>query len=658
MKKYHSILSAITIFIISYAVAQPVKSITVKANHPGITIKSTMWGIFFEDINLAADGGIYAELVKNRSFEFTNPLMGWKELDKGTKGGSILVINREAVNKNNPRYIRIKNAITGNYGIANEGFRGMGIEKDKQYNFSVWARWPQGSAVKLRIELVNEKGETIGTTHLNNSNSAEWKKYTGSLTATATDAKAQLNIWFEGKGSVDMDMISLFPQDTWKKRPGGLRADLVQLLADMKPGFIRFPGGCIVEGRDLANRYQWKKTVGKVEDRQLIINRWNTEFANRSTPDYFQSFGLGFYEYFLLAEDIGASPLPILNCGMACQFNTAEVVPTDQLDPYVQDALDLIEFANGSITTKWGRLRAAMGHPAPFNLKMMGVGNEQWGPQYIERYTFFAKAIKQKYPAMQLINSVGPYSDGELFNFLNDTLRKMNADILDEHYYRSPDWFLKNARRYDNYDRKGPKIFAGEYAAHSVGIPNGKTKNNWRAALAEAAFMTGLERNADVVNMASYAPLFAHVDGWQWTPDLIWFDNLHAYGSPSYYVQKLFANNRGTQVVPIELNNTVMAGQDSLYASACIDTKTNELIIKIVNTIGKAQSVAFDVEELKKTDAIASVTVLQRDDMNAVNSFELPMNISPVEGKLVLKGKRLQMDLVGNSLSVIRVPLD
>ncbi len=658
MKKYHSILLAITIFIISYAAAQPVKSITVKANHPGITIKSTMWGIFFEDINLAADGGIYAELVKNRSFEFTSPLMGWKELDKGTKGGSILVINREAVNKNNPRYIRIKNAITGNYGIANEGFRGMGIEKDKQYNFSVWARWPQGSAVKPRIELVNEKGETIGTAHLNNSNNTQWKKYTVSLTATATDAKAQLNIWFEGKGSVDMDMISLFPQDTWKKRPGGLRADLVQLLADMKPGFIRFPGGCIVEGRDLANRYQWKKTVGKVEDRQLIINRWNTEFANRSTPDYFQSFGLGFYEYFLLAEDIGASPLPILNCGMACQFNTAEVVPTDQLDPYVQDALDLIEFANGSITTKWGRLRAAMGHPAPFNLKMMGVGNEQWGPQYIERYTFFAKAIKQKYPAMQLINSLGPYSDGELFNFLNDTLRKMNADILDEHYYRSPDWFLKNARRYDNYDRKGPKIFAGEYAAHSVGIPNGKTKNNWRAALAEAAFMTGLERNADVVNMASYAPLFAHVDGWQWTPDLIWFDNLRAYGSPSYYVQKLFANNRGTQVVPIELNNTVMAGQDSLYASACIDTKTHELIIKIVNTIGKTQSVAFDIEGLKKTDANANLTVLKSDDMNAVNSFELPMNIRPVDEKVTLNGKRLQMDLAGNSFSVIRVALD
>ncbi len=617
-----------------------------------------MWGIFFEDINLAADGGIYAELVKNRSFEFTTPLMGWKEMDKGTTGGSILVINRGEENKNNPRYIRVTNARAGNYGIANEGFRGMGIEKDKTYDFSVWARWPKGSTVQLRLELVNTKGEIIGAAHLANGSNETWKKYAVSLTATATDPKAQLNIWFEGKGTIDMDMVSLFPRDTWKKRPGGLRPDLVQLLADLKPGFIRFPGGCIVEGRDLANRYQWKKTVGKVEDRQLIINRWNTEFANRSAPDYFQSFGLGFYEYFLLAEDIGASPLPILNCGMACQFNTAEVVPTNQLDPYVQDALDLIEFANGSANTKWGRLRAAMGHPAPFNLKMMGVGNEQWGPQYVERFTYFAKAIKQKYPSFKLINSVGPYSDGELFNFLNDTLRKMHADILDEHYYRSPEWFLKNAKRYDNYDRNGPKIFAGEYAAHSVGIPNGKTKNNWRAALAEAAFMTGLERNADVVNMASYAPLLAHIDGWQWTPDLIWFDNLQSYGTPSYYVQKLFSNNRGTQVVPIEMNNAVMAGQDSLYASACIDAKTNELIIKIVNTIGKTQTVSFDLDGWKKADAKANITVLQSDDMNAVNSFEVPMAIKPVDKQVQVSGKRLQLDLSANSFSVIRVALD
>jgi alpha-N-arabinofuranosidase len=633
-----------------------VKDISVIINKPTVDIKQTMWGIFFEDINLAADGGIYAELVKNRSFEFTTPLMGWKEQKKGTVGGSVLVINREAQNKNNPRYIRVKNSISGNYGITNEGFRGMGVKKNMQYDFSVWVRMPIDSKLQLRVELVNAKGEAIGSATVKPDNT-QWKKYAVSFISTTTDPKAQLNIWFEGKGSVDMDMLSLFPQDTWKKRPGGLRADLVQLLADLKPGFLRFPGGCIVEGRDLANRYQWKKTVGKVEDRQLIINRWNTEFANRSAPDYFQSFGLGFYEYFLLAEDIGASPLPILNCGMACQFNMAEVVATDQLDPYIQDALDLIEFANGSINTKWGGLRAAMGHAAPFHLKMMGVGNEQWGPQYIERYTYFAKAIKQKYPSIQLINSVGPDPDGDRFNFLNDTLRKMHADILDEHYYRSPEWFLQNAKRYDTYDRKGPKIFAGEYAAHPVGIPNGKTKNNWRGALAEAAFMTGLERNADVVNMASYAPLLAHVDGWQWTPDLIWFDNLQSYGSPSYYVQKLFSNNRGTQVVPIELNGAVIAGQDSLYASASIDKVTNELIIKIANTIGKEQSASFNLTGLQNENVKATLTYLRSDDMNAVNSFEQPVAIVPVSKEVEVRNKTLNTTLLPNSFSIIRFKL-
>jgi alpha-N-arabinofuranosidase len=637
-----------------YGTAQTGRTLTVRVDAPAAAIKPTMWGVFFEDINLAADGGLYAELVKNRSFEFNMPLMGWKEQKKGSSGGSILVINRGAENKNNPRFVRVKNALTGNYGMTNEGFRGMGIEKNKQYDFSIFARPVKDAKIKMRIELVTAKGEIIGSTSIEVSGTG-WKKYNADFISNVTEQKAQLNIWFEGKGAVDLDMVSLFPKGTWKNRPGGLRADLVQLLADLKPGFVRFPGGCIVEGRELANRYQWKKTVGKVEDRELIINRWNTEFANRSTPDYFQSFGLGFYEYFLLSEDIGASPLPILNCGMACQFNTAEVVPADQLDPYVQDALDLVEFANGSVNTKWGKLRAAMGHPSPFNLKMIGVGNEQWGPQYIERFTVFAKAIKQKYPAIQLINSVGPNPDGELFSFLNDTLRKMNADILDEHYYKSPEWFLQNAKRYDNYDRKGPKIFAGEYAAHSVGIPNGKTKNNWRSALAEAAFMTGLERNADVVNMASYAPLFAHVDGWQWSPDLIWFDNLQSYGTPNYYVQKMFSTNRGTQVVPVDMNNAVVAGQDSLYASACIDKNTNELIIKIANTINQTQTVSFVLKGVR--DAKASMSVLRSDEMNAVNSFEQPFAIVPVNREVEVKNKMLSTDLSPYSFSVIRVKL-
>jgi alpha-L-arabinofuranosidase len=484
--------------------SQTVPVFTVKANEIKGVIQPTMWGIFFEDINLAADGGVYAELVKNRSFEFAMPMMGWKELKKDGGNGSILVLNRGSENENNPRFIRA--AVTsdkGGYGLSNEGFRGMGIKVDNHYDFSILAKENEGSNVVLNIELVNEKGDKIGSASISPTGH-EWKKYQVSFTATATEPKAKLNIWFQGKGLIDMDMISLFPKDTWKNRPGGLRADLVQLLADLKPGFLRFPGGCIVEGRDLANRYQWKKTIGDVDSRKLIVNRWNTEFSHRSTPDYYQSFGLGFFEYFQLAEDIGAEPLPILNCGMACQFNTAEVVPANEIDSYIQDALDLVEFANGDVTTKWGKVREQMGHPAPFNLKMMGVGNEQWGPQYIERYIIFSKAIKAKYPNIKLINSVGPDPDGDRFNFLNDTLRKMNADFLDEHYYRSPEWFTQNAKRYDNYDRKGSKIFAGEYAAHDVQTVNPYSRNSWKAALSEAAFMTGLERNADIVTMASY----------------------------------------------------------------------------------------------------------------------------------------------------------
>src|SRR6478609_760253 len=363
--------------------AQP---IVVKADKPTAAIQSTMWGIFFEDINLAADGGLYAELVKNRSFEFFNPMMGWTVQQPGQAAGSILVTNRSETDSTNPRYIRVtRNTESGSFGVRNDGFRGMGIKQNEQYNFSVWAKTESGN-IKLHVQLVDSTGKNLGESQSININGSKWQQYKTSVTANATELKAKMNVWFEGKGVADLDMISLFPQHTWKERPNGLRADLVQLLADMKPGFIRFPGGCIVEGRELPTRYQWKKTVGPVEDRKVIVSRWNTEFAHRPTPDYYQSFGLGFYEYFQLAEDIGASPLPILNCGMACQFNTGEVVDTSQLDPYIQDALDLIEFANGDVSTKWGHLREVMGHPAPFNLKLMGVGNEQWGPQYVERY--------------------------------------------------------------------------------------------------------------------------------------------------------------------------------------------------------------------------------------------------------------------------------
>jgi alpha-L-arabinofuranosidase len=650
---------SVTTFLLHFAaVAQAPAVITVKADKPYAEIQPAMWGIFFEDINLGADGGIYAELVKNRSFEFTKAMMGWKILGKPKTEGDFLVINRHEENTNNPRFLRVTlhNAAQRTIGLTNEGFRGMGIKKDLRYNFSVLVRRKSGN-IKLLAELANSKDEVIGKTTVNvEATNGEWKKVTGSFTALATELKAKFNIWMEGDGETDFDMISLFPADTWKGRPGGMRADMIQLLADMKPGFIRFPGGCIVEGFELTGRYQWKKTIGAIEERQLIINRWNTEFANRQAPDYFQTFGLGFYEYFQLAEDIGAAPLPILNCGMACQFNSGEVVPLNQLDPYVQDALDLIEFANGDITTQWGKVRADLGHPQPFNLKMMGVGNENWGPQYVERLQLFIKAIKAKYPDFKIVSSSGTDPEGGRFDYLNTELRKMKTDFVDEHYYRKPEWFLQNASRYDNYDRKGPKIFGGEYAAHVNWDTPGIRRNNWQSAIAEAAFMTGLERNADVVEMASYAPLFAHVEGWQWAPDLIWVNNLTSYGTPNYHVQKMFSTNKGTHTVSILSNGEVVAGKDSLYASAALDKTTGELILKFVNASATPITRSVTMEGVKKTQALAKQIVLS-NQLNKVNSFEKPFEVAPVETGIAVKNKKINLQLQPYSFTVIKVKM-
>ena len=658
MKFKNTIIGAVlSCIFLSSAIAQTKNIITVQANQPMAEVQPTMWGVFFEDINMGADGGIYAELIKNRSFEFYKPLMGWKVEQKEFREGAVVVLNRQGSNIVNPRFVCITaNSNTkGSLGLTNEGFRGMGIKKDLRYDFSVMYR-QSAAGIKMHIELVNEKNEIIGTAVLTPSGSGkDWKKQAVSFQSTATEPKAKLNIWFEGTGVIDLDMISLFPEDTWKKRPGGMRSDMIQLLADMKPGFIRFPGGCIVEGHDLSLRYQWKKTIGPVEERQMIVNRWNSEFAHRPTPDYYQTFGLGFFEYFQLAEDIGAAPLPILNCGMACQFNTAEVVPLDQLGPYIQDALDLIEFSNGDITTKWGKVRAGMGHPAPFNMKMLGVGNENWGPQYIERLKVFQKAIKEKYPEIKLVTSSGTDPNGERFDYLNGELRKMKADVIDEHYYRRPEWFFQNAARYDSYERNGAKVFAGEYAAQSDKTVSVKNKNNWQTAIAEAAFLTGLERNADVVVMASYAPLFAHIDGWQWTPDMIWVDNLRSYGTPNYYVQKLYSTNKGTHTVPALLNGKPLTGQDSLYASTVIDKNTNELIIKIVNNAPVAAGINFSIEGVKKLSSDGLITVLTSGSKEQVNTLDAPLTISPVSQPLKIKGKKIDVSLKPYSFSVIKV---
>jgi len=525
------------------------------------------------------------------------------------------------------------------------------VKAGESYDFSAETRAIDGKPV-LRVELVGASGNALATARLKNI-PENWKRITTTLRANATDSKARLDLILEDQGTVDLDMVSLFPRKTWKNRPGGLRADMVQMLADLKPGFMRFPGGCIVEGNVLSNRYQWKTTIGPVAERKLIINRWNFEFKHRPTPDYFQSFGLGFFEFFQLCEDIGAEPLPILNCGMACQFNSGELCPLGQLEPYIQDALDLVEFANGPVASTWGAKRAAMGHPRPFNLKLLGIGNENWEAPYIERYARFHQVLKAKHPEIQLISSAGPSPDDKRFHYAWPKLRELRADIVDEHCYANPKWFFENTHRFDTYDRNGPKVFFGEYAAQSDKVVSVNNRNNWECALSEAAFMIGLERNADVVCMSSYAPLFAHEDAWQWRPNLIWVDNLRSYGTPNYYVQQLFSRNRGDRVLPVKLE-APEAGRAKLFASATRDEAKREVIFKLVNGHNAPATVELNLAGAKKVSAKAKLLVLTgglRDE----NSFEQPRKVAPVESELKASAPRFTHTVPPNSLTVLRV---
>ncbi|GAA4499246.1 alpha-L-arabinofuranosidase C-terminal domain-containing protein [Hymenobacter ginsengisoli] len=650
-------------------------SLTVQVNKPGAAVNKNMYGLFFEDINFAADGGLYPELVKNKSFEINPGLIGWKALGGGFNLDAYAVRNEQGISQNNTHYLRLttRNGGTGEAGIENEGFRGMGVKAGEGYNLSFYARRGAGSIAGLTAVLVGEKGEVLAQAPIM-LNGEGWQKYTSVLKPNATHNKAHLKLVVNGQGTVDLDVVSLFPQDTWNKRPNGLRTDLVQLLKDMKPGFLRFPGGCIVEGRTLSERYQWKETIGDVASRQPLINRWNMEFKHRSTPDYYQSFGLGFFEYFQLSEDIGAEPLPILNVGMACQFNSGELAPMGtasatkggpnaptantgdpSLDIFIQDALDLVEFANGPASSPWGAKRVAMGHPAPFNLKMIGIGNEQWGPQYLERYEPFAKAVKAKYPTIQIVSSAGPSPDGELFDKASKRLGELKAEYVDEHYYALPQWFREHADRYDKYARTGPKIFAGEYAAQSVAIGSPENKNTWDCAISEAAFMTGLERNADVVGMASYAPLFANVDAWQWTPDMIWFDNLNSYGSPSYYVQKLYALNKGTKVLPVTMPDGAKNGTDNLFASAVADEPAGDVVVKLVNYSSSPRPVSINLAGAKGLAKTGRAQVMASADLQTQNSLAEPKKLAPQESTFAVKGSTLSYTLAPNSFTVLRV---
>ena len=649
-----SCLAALTTALLACrAAADP--AITIHADQPGAAINPAMWGAFFEDINFGADGGLYAELVKNRGFEFPDPLMGWTKISPSLAKGELSVRTDDPFDAKNPHYVRLQSGGSAPFGLSNEGFRGMGVTRGETYDFSARVRQVDGNPT-LRLQLYGGDGSLLDSVDVTNL-AGGWQKYTAVLHPNDTDPKARLAVLVMGSGTVDVDFISLFPRHTWKNRPGGLRADMVQALADLHPGFLRFPGGCIVEGSVLERRYQWKNTIGPVEERPLLINRWNYEFLHRPTPDYFQSFGLGFFEFFQMCEDIGSQPLPILNCGMACQFNSGELCPVDQLEPYIQDALDLIEFANGPVDSVWGAKRAALGHPEPFQLKLLGVGNEQWGQQYIDRYTKFAAAIKAKYPEVQLVSAAGPDPGDKRFNFAWAKLRELHADIIDEHCYAKPEWFFENTHRYDKYDRTGPKVFMGEYAAQSVAIVSTKNRNTLQCALSEAAYLTGLERNADVVRMASYAPLYANTEAWQWTPDLIWVDSLNVCRTANYYVQQLYSCNRGDVVLPVQCDGVKVssAGAESLYASATRDNAAGEIILKVVNPGAAATTVGIHLDGVAQVAPTATATVVtghSSDDFNTINHRE---KVTPVTSKLDIAATNFSYPFAPRSVTVLRI---
>ncbi len=655
MKKTTVLIFLISLFGFAMPLFAQTNEMIVHAKNIGAVIQPTMYGLFFEDVNFAADGGLYAEMIKNRSFEYPQHLQGWKSF------GKVNILDDGPFDKN-PYYVRLSDSghEHKHSGLENEGFFGIGIKGGETYRFSVWARVLEKSKVaKIRIELVNPKSmeetQVIETQHLT-IDSEEWKKYQVLLNPKKTNSKAVLRIFLEGKQTVDLEHISLFPIDTWKGRENGLRKDLVQLLADLKPGVFRFPGGCIVEGTDLKTRYNWKNSIGLVENRPLNESRWQYTFTHRFFPDYYQSYGLGFYDFFLLSEDIGAEPLPVLNCGLSCQFQNKkeqDYVSLDSLDAYIQDALDLIEFANGPITTKWGKIRAEMGHPESFNMKFIGIGNEQWGSAYTTRLEPFIKAIRDVYPDIKIIGGSGPNSEGEQFNYLWSEMKRLGVDLVDEHFYRSESWFLSQGTRYDSYDRKGPKVFAGEYACHG----KGKKWNHFNAALHEAAFMTMLERNADIVHMASYAPLFAHVEGWQWRPDMIWFDNMNSFGTSSYYVQKLYALNKGTHVLKLTMNGDLVTGtkeQNGLFASAVFDENKNTIIVKVVNISSIPQLLSIKIEGMKKNDMLKGgrLLLLKTDDLIKENSLENPFEIVPEESELKVERKGVNVTIPPHAFAV------
>jgi alpha-L-arabinofuranosidase len=620
-------------------------------------ISPYLFGLFFEDINYSADGGLYAELVQNRSFEYSptdrrewNSFTSWEYLTPGFSYGSINVETTSPIHPNNPHYIVLdiehvgqeqKHAGISGVGLRNTGFDGMAVRAGEHYNLSFFARQLSDDPIALMIGLQTPKGEMLAAEKLSTS-SKDWKKYTLKLTPLANSDSASLVILATTKGKAAFDVISLFPDGTFKRRANGLRADLAQALEEMRPRFIRFPGGCLVHGDGLENMYRWKNTIGPIEERVAQKNIWG----------YHQTGGLGYYEYFQFCEDIGAKPLPVLPAAVSCQNSGGtwriggtgqKALPMDEMQNYVQEVLDLIEWANGPATSTWGAKRAAAGHPDPFNLEFVGIGNEdKITPEFEERFKLIYDAVKAKHPEITVIGTVGPGPDGDDFSKGWTYASNLNLPIVDEHYYENPKWLMSNLSRYDTYDRTQARVYVGEYASWG---------NQLKNAISEAAYMIGLERNGDVVRMASYAPLLAKKDHTQWKTDMIFFDNTHLCLTPNYYVQKMFSVNQGNvyfdKVVSTDLS-------DSTIAASCVQDKiTGDVILKLVNAGSAPKVMKVDLTGFKKINLTAEQTILT-GPADAENTFDKPHAVFPVKSAFKAS-KTFAYTTLPMSLTVIRI---
>lgn len=610
------------------------------------SISDKLIGIFFEDINYGADGGLYAELIQNRDFEYSlndrqewNSTYAWTLKGEGTR---MAVETAEPLHANNPHYVVLDTKTPG-ASLINSGFDGIVVRKGEKYDFSVFARTP-GKSGKIRVSLQDGKGNELASEVVTVA-SRNWKKQTAVLIPQADADDAVLVLSPQKQGKYVLDMISLFPQHTFKGRKNGLRADLAQTLADLHPRFVRFPGGCVAHGNGIDNIYRWKNSIGPLETRKPMRNLWG----------YHQTMGLGYYEYFQFCEDIGAEPLPVLAAGVPCQ-NSACIpgkllsggqqggIPMEEMDEYVQDILDLIAYANGDPKqNKWAKMRAEAGHPKPFNLKYIGIGNEDLITDvFEERFTMIYKAIKAQHPEITVIGTVGPFYEGTDYEEGWELATRLNVPMVDEHYYNTPGWFINNQDYYDRYDRSKSKVYLGEYAAHLPGRPN-----NIETALAEALYLTAVERNGDVVSMTSYAPLLAKEGHTQWNPDLIYFNNKEVKPTVGYYTQQLFGQNSGDTYIPTErkVDNTRMDVQKRIASSVIRDSRTGDLIVKLVNLLPVSVKTAVEFPGLANSSAVLHVLSGKPSDQHA-KPQESTTNVS----------EKFDYEMPAYSLSVIRIP--